>query len=318
MRSCCFLIAVLVMFLFSNIAFSDDDIPVDPDWSKQINAPYTKKGADRCLKCHDEDNEYPIMPIFKSKHGKADDARSPMAGLQCEACHGPGGNHAKKSRRGKQKAPILSFKEKNNAPNKVQNDMCLQCHKTHARIGWEGSSHQLNDLACVDCHTLHVAKDPLLIKEEQPTVCFKCHQKKRSEFHRKSNHPVRFGEMKCTNCHNTHDAMGENLIDAPNKNEKCYECHAEKRGPFLWEHAPVFEDCTICHTPHGSNYQALLKKAPPHLCQQCHAQQNGHAESIYGKQALNSKSKFMVGKGCLNCHSVIHGSNHPSGVKLMR
>ncbi len=44
-------------------------------------------------------------------------------------------------------------------------------------------------------------------------------------------------------------------------NETCYTCHADKRGPFLWEHQPVNEDCTNCHTPHGSNITPLLKIA---------------------------------------------------------
>jgi len=53
-------------------------------------------------------------------------------------------------------------------------------------------------------------------------------------------------------------------------NETCYTCHAERRGPFLWSHQPVQEDCTTCHTPHGSNNPALLKARTPWLCQQCH------------------------------------------------
>jgi hypothetical protein len=27
---------------------------------------------------------------------------------------------------------------------------------------------------------------------------------------------------------------------------------------------------------------------------------------------------FLVAGGCTNCHSQVHGSNHPSGEKLMR
>jgi len=26
----------------------------------------------------------------------------------------------------------------------------------------------------------------------------------------------------------------------------------------------------------------------------------------------------VLGQNCLNCHSQVHGSNHPSGSKLMR
>jgi predicted CXXCH cytochrome family protein len=45
----------------------------------------------------------------------------------------------------------------------------------------------------------------------------------------------------------------------------------EKRGPFLWEHAPVRESCLNCHSPHGSNHEKLLTTALPMLCQECHS-----------------------------------------------
>jgi hypothetical protein len=52
---------------------------------------YTKKGADTCLKCHDESSKFPVLSIFKTKHAQSADPRSPFAKLQCETCHGPAG-----------------------------------------------------------------------------------------------------------------------------------------------------------------------------------------------------------------------------------
>jgi predicted CXXCH cytochrome family protein len=66
--------------------------------------------------------------------------------------------------------------------------------------------------------------------------------------------------------------------------ETCYTCHAEKRGPFLWEHAPVVEDCTNCHSPHGSNVTPLLKTRAPMLCQTCHT--SDHAKGLYSAANL--------------------------------
>ena len=104
-------------------------------------------------------------------------------------------------------------------------------------------------------------------------------------------------------------------------NQTCYTCHAEKRGPFLWEHAPAAEDCTLCHDPHGSVNPARLKKNPPLLCQQCHSIA-GHPSVARTPAGLpggaGGGSAFLLAGSCLNCHSQIHGSNHPSGVKLMR
>lgn len=121
--------------------------------------------------------------------------------------------------------------------------------------------------------------------------------------------------MACSDCHDVHGDDGAGLMVSATLREKCTGCHAEKRGPFLWEHQPAAEDCTLCHATHGAHFQALLKKRPPHLCQQCHAQA-GHPSVRYGGREI--PSHFLGVKGCLNCHSNMHGSNHPSGVSLAR
>jgi DmsE family decaheme c-type cytochrome len=197
--------------------------------------------------------------------------------------------------------------------------MCLRCHEGGARIPWQGSTHQLRGLACADCHRIHAPKDPLLARSSQPEVCFGCHKRQRSDLYKPSVHPVRFGALACSDCHGVHGGPAPALLRKPTLNETCYTCHAEKRGPFLWEHAPVAENCTYCHYAHGSNYPALLKKKPPWLCQQCHSQ-GGHPSVVNDGSGIPpaGASPMLLAKACLNCHSQVHGSNHPSGVKRMR
>ena len=274
-----------------------------------------KKGADTCLKCHDEDNEYPVFPMFKTKHAVAADPRTPFANEQCEACHGPGGKHEDKPRRGQPKAPILNFGKDAWTPARAQNERCLTCHTNHQRIEWMGSSHEFNEVACASCHKIHVAQDPVLERHGQPEVCYSCHANQQAKFLQASHHPVREGQMTCSECHNVHGEDGTGLMVSATLREKCTSCHAEKRGPFLWEHQPAAEDCTLCHTTHGSNLPALLKKRPPHLCQQCHAPA-GHPSVSYNGSQISSV--YLAVKGCLNCHSQMHGTNHPSGVSPLR
>jgi predicted CXXCH cytochrome family protein len=45
---------------------------------------------------------------------------------------------------------------------------------------------------------------------------------------------------------------------------------------FLFEHAPVREDCVSCHEPHGSNHKRLLVNKLPNLCWNCHLTGSGH------------------------------------------
>jgi hypothetical protein len=63
----------------------------------------------------------------------------------------------------------------------------------------------------------------------------------------------------------------------------------------------------------------MLTQRAPLLCQSCHSQQ-GHPSVAMETAGLPAgmPSQFLLGQSCLNCHSQVHGSNHPSGSKLMR
>jgi predicted CXXCH cytochrome family protein len=159
---------------------------------------YSKKGADTCIKCHDEASKFPVFAIFKTRHAMKGDPRTPFAGLQCEACHGPAGSHVDRVKPGEKRPPILNFGEKSAAPAEAQNRMCLQCHQDANHIGWKGSPHEAGQVSCANCHTIHAAHDPVLDRVTQPDVCFKCHLKERAEFFKPSNHPVRFGQLDCS------------------------------------------------------------------------------------------------------------------------
>jgi DmsE family decaheme c-type cytochrome len=280
---------------------------------------YTKRGADTCLRCHDESSKFPVLAIFRTPHAQPADPRSPFAQLQCETCHGPGAAHAEEVPEGQKQAPIIKFGAGSPVAVEKQNQICLGCHESQARIAWKGSAHGGNDVACASCHRIHAQHDPVLSNAAQPDVCYGCHKTQRAEFDKPSVHPVRFASMQCSSCHEVHGSMDAKLLIKPTLNETCYTCHAEKRGPFLWEHAPVAEDCTNCHKPHGSIHPTLLVKRPPLLCQQCHSQL-GHPSVARTGAGLpgGSPSGFLLSGSCLNCHSQIHGSNHPSGATLTR
>lgn len=285
---------------------------------------YTESGADTCLACHTADSDEPgfqTAAIFKTRHARRGDKRAPFGpgGLQCEACHGPGARHA--NGEGEQNLTINTFKPDSFLTVEQRNQPCLGCHQGSARTGWHAGAHDRANLACTDCHQLHTDRDPALTKRAEADVCFRCHVQQRADFQKASSHPVRFGQMGCSDCHNEHGSTAHALLRRPTVNQTCFTCHADKRGPLLWEHPPVAEDCTLCHTPHGSVRPALLNKTPPLLCQQCHSSA-GHPSVPRTPDALpggaGGGSIFLVAGSCTNCHSQVHGSNHPAGAKLMR
>jgi DmsE family decaheme c-type cytochrome len=154
----------------------------------------------------------------------------------------------------------------------------------------------------------------------QIEVCTTCHQAQRTALFKPSHHPLREGKMSCTACHSPHGSTAPAQLVKNTTTETCTGCHAEYRGPFLWEHQPVAEDCSNCHDAHGSAQPALLKLRTPFLCQTCHEGQ-GHPSVVNSPQGLaggSAPSAFLLVGGCVNCHSQVHGSNHPSGRALMR
>jgi len=315
---------MLAGLLFSLATFAEE--PTAPAGASvlapaNLASQYTEKGADTCIKCHDEESEFPVFSIFKTKHAQKADKRTPFASLQCETCHGPGAEHAKKVPEGQKQAPIIKYGANSGVPAEKQNKYCLDCHQGNARIGWKSSTHEGNDLACASCHKIHAPRDAVLARITQPEVCYSCHKKERADFFKPSTHPVRSGQMACSECHNPHGSNSTALLTKPTVNQTCYTCHAEKRGPFLWEHAPVTEDCTTCHTPHGSLHRPLLTKNAPLLCQQCHSTSIHNAAARTGAALPGGSagpSGFLLAGSCMNCHSQVHGSNHPSGSRLMR
>ena len=100
-----------------------------------------------------------------------------------------------------------------------------------------------------------------------------------------------------------------------NVNDTCYTCHMEKRGPFVRNHQPVQEDCSICHNPHGTTTPNLLKARPPFLCQSCH-EPTGHRPSpgAFGSAGFSTGTANLLARGCVNCHTNIHGTNNPLDV----
>lgn len=143
-------------------------------------------------------------------------------------------------------------------------------------------------------------------------------------------HRVNEGVIECSDCHNPHgtfaatwrtgirprmvdqtsgQAAGQNL----GNEEPCLKCHQDKRGPFVFEHAPVrVNGCESCHFPHGSMNSKLLRRPVVYtVCLPCHNGAGNFGLTGSGV-ALQSGAHNMLDPrfhDCTNCHVRIHGSN---------
>lgn len=268
-------------------------------------------GDKACLECHDD-----VMKNYKMNiHYRLKDFE--LKGFQrgCESCHGPGAAHAEEG----DAAKIFTFK--NEKPDEAS-AACLKCHKSLDASDWNLSDHAASEVACSTCHPIHKGKS--LVKSD-PYLCLKCHRDIKVKSFYPSHHPIMESKMKCSGCHQHHGSLVKNLKTNERLNDLCLNCHADKRGPFVFEHAPVQEDCLSCHDPHGTVANNLLKQNEPFLCLQCH-ESHFHAGRIGLTEARTLPSTQWVSQNphgtegwrrafltkCTQCHFKIHGTDNPS------
>jgi len=278
-------------------------------------------GTETCLECHDDMAE----TFSHSIHGRLRAYQYPGLAEGCESCHGPGAKHVESEDPADMFLPTADM-----GNDGVEN--CLVCHKTGHTLNWETSVHAESDVGCLSCHKVHDNSRAALLADKEEDVCFKCHMDLKAQFQMPSHHPLREGFMTCSSCHDTHGNEFQGIADSETSRDACLVCHTEYAGPYIFEHSPVEEDCTICHAVHGTVANNLLKQNEPFICLQCHqphfhsilAGYEGETETppgvigtdpdyagLSGTSHYDSMKRVMLTK-CTQCHQSVHGTDLPS------
>lgn len=265
-------------------------------------------GQDTCLGCHEG-------KAAGGAHARAFNPNSPAASQGCESCHGPGKAHVDG---GGDKTQI---KQISKLSGSEASELCTTCHDRKAHALWAGSQHDSRNVGCTSCHSVHNPKgDKQLKAKNEAELCATCHRAVVNKQTRFNHMPVREGKLACSSCHNVHGSANVKLLKAGTTvDESCTSCHQEKRGPYLWEHAPVADACVTCHDPHGSNNDRMLVAKQPFLCQRCHVTSR-HPPTVYDSYLLKNSSNGnkIYGRSCVVCHQMVHGSNSPNGKAFLR
>jgi len=251
-------------------------------------------GQETCATCHAD-----VVKKFGTNPHSQLALEHAGKGVTCESCHGPGKAHVEGG------GDITKIRRFDKLSAKEASATCLGCH-AGAHPNFDRSPHAKANVSCLGCHSVHDSETPEhLLIAEQPKLCFKCHSDQKAAFDMPFHHPVNEGAVSCSDCHDPHGTFGNNnLKSTADQNAVCTKCHAETRGPFVYEHAAVkAEGCVGCHTPHGSQNARLLNMpAINTLCNQCHSPVSSHTVIGMGQGSSELSP-------CTSCHTYIHGSN---------
>jgi DmsE family decaheme c-type cytochrome len=193
-----------------------------------------KAGTATCLGCHAA-----AHPNFlRSPHAKAD--------VGCTSCHSV---HGAGSEAPETAAKLLKAD---------QPALCYQCHTDVKPAFSQPFHHKVDEglLKCSDCHDTHgtFGNNNIRSTADQNAVCTKCHTETRGPF--VFEHATVKGEG-CLGCHTPHGSQNARLMNVPNVNQLCNQCHSPVSAATVHGMNAGSADaipCISCHTMiHGSN-----------------------------------------------------------------
>ena len=243
-----------------------------------------------CATCHAKS----VADLTHSPHGSNK--------VSCAACHGDGQKHLESPG----KRSITTFKD---SPTKTES-VCGACHTEDHNRG--NDAHRAADIACTSCHNIHTDEKisspqfGLRNIKAGSAMCTSCHQNVFAQFGLGERHRLMEGAITCSSCHDPHNP-GRRLAGSVASQSGCNKCHADRDGPYMFEHAASrLDGCVACHEPHGSQNRHMLKyQQVGALCYSCHAE----VPQFHLGFSPVAPPRFNERTVCTNCHVSIHGSN---------
>jgi DmsE family decaheme c-type cytochrome len=147
----------------------------------------------------------------------------------------------------------------------AQPTLCYQCHADLKPQFGMPFHHRVDEglVSCSDCHDPHGTFNAKQLRStaDQNAICTRCHMETRGPFI--YEHAAVKGEG-CLACHTPHGSQNARLLNVPNINQLCNQCHSPVAAATVHgmsEGSQELTPCISCHTMiHGSNLNhAFLK-----------------------------------------------------------
>jgi len=144
-----------------------------------------------------------------------------------------------------------------------QPQLCFSCHSDVKPAFSQPFHHKVNEglMKCTDCHDTHgtFGNNQLRSTADQNMICVKCHTETRGPF---VFEHVAVKTEGCVGCHSPHGSQNARLLNVPNINQLCNQCHSPVAAGTIHgmsAGSAEVQQCTSCHTMiHGSNINPAL------------------------------------------------------------
>ncbi len=221
-----------------------------------------------CENCHGPGSEHvagggDVTKIFNPAKASAKDVDA-----KCLSCHAGAHPDFLRSPHAKANVSCISCHDIHGSKDETllkapQPTLCFQCHADEQGQFSMPFHHRVKEglIKCSDCHDPHGTFNNNNLKNtaDQNMICTKCHTDVRGPFVYE-HAPVK--AEGCLSCHTPHGSQNARLLNMPNINVLCNQCHNAVTAGAVHGQGQGSSDsvpCTSCHTYiHGSNIDAAF------------------------------------------------------------
>ena len=241
---------------------------MSPGYDRPDHPSFTRAVTDGCMFCH---NGIPhIQTGSASRDEPVFSGRIPE-GIDCQRCHGPGGDHVKLAEIGTVAVEDIRKAIVNPArliPDR-QMEVCMQCHLQttsfrlpNAIVRFDREPFSYRPGEPLSNFILHFDHAPGAGREDKFEIAGAVYRLRRSACFQKSE-----GSLQCTTCHNPHD-IPHAEEGKSHYTSVCRGCHesAVKQLVNSGKH-PRSDDCISCHMPKRRTDDVVHAVMTDHLIQ---------------------------------------------------
>jgi Tfp pilus assembly protein PilF len=264
---------------------------MSPGYDRRDHYDFRREVSESCLFCH---NGYPS----RANQGMAE-------GIDCQRCHGPGENHARKPVRANIVNPARLSAS-------LRMDVCLQCHLETASQGITDSLRRPGRTAYsyrpgqpLSGYKVYFNFAPAPERAERVEINHAGYRLLQSKCFAGAG-----GALQCTTCHDPHRRVdGEQAIF--HYRRACQGCHSQ-------DHARQVTDCASCHMPKRRTSDAVHVTMTDHFIQRYRLTERAEPIQPYLGEVVPFRLPGATDDPLLTAAAQIReGNNLEGGIRLL-